>query len=506
MSLADELLPPEEPQRRVGRPVCVVREDDVFAAVHRIPILDVLAWLGIETAEQSGKTIVRCPRCGAFDDTSSAIIGNGVKCLHQTCSDSGPVSAPGLRTAIDLTMLVKGLAKPIDAVRELADAFNIPMVERRQERQGPRDEGDERQASVTEDEAPPASGAAPEAQASGASKPTIEILSMAQLLMPIYEQMKLAGTVERNGVPTGIGDLDEAIGGYRAGNVTILGAKRSFGKTSFSLLSIDTALASGCRVLVFAGEDSPEMYGRRFMARRSGVNATLLRDMRDKFTGVQLDKALQAVSAASNVPFFVNAIGLPVERIAEAVSATVVAGERWLVVVDYLQCLRARRRSSDRRLEITYIAQTLSGAIKRAGAAGLLLSQLRRTEKRRPEVEDLKESGDLEDAAEHILLGHREFTQQGPQKTERRFLIVGKNKDGCDDVPDIELSFSQVTASFAPKAATVPRDDYDDYGAPPLGRSWSPAEKAPAPPPPHWQDAAEREDLGGFAQEGFGGI
>jgi len=73
-----------------------------------------------------------------------------------------------------------------------------------------------------------------------------------------------------------------------------------------------------------------------------------------------------------------------------------------------------------------------------SGEAGLLLSQLKRSEKRRPEVEDLKESGDLEDAAEHILLGHRE-QGSGPGERDRRILIVGKNKDGRDDVPDIEL-------------------------------------------------------------------
>lgn len=455
MSLADDLLPPDEQQARIGRPKIMVTGDDLFSQVHQIPILDVIAFLGIETAQQGSKTIVRCPKCGAFDDTSSAIIGNAVKCLHQTCSDDGPVSAPGLRSAVDLAMVAKGIAAPLEAARYLADGFGLVVPDRTRPQEQPRRE---RQAEPRNREPPLVD---PE-QEPPADVP--EILSMAQLLMMVYEQMREAGSGVARGVPTGIGDLDDAIGGYRSGNVTILGAKRSFGKTSFSLLNVDTALANGCRVLVFAGEDSPGMYGRRFMSRRSSVNATLLRDMRAPFTPIQMDRALHAVSNAGNVPFFVNAIGMPVERIAEIVTAVVTQDEQWLVIVDYLQCLRAQRRSPDRRLEITYIAQTLSAAIKRSGAAGLLLSQLKRSEKRRPEVEDLKESGDLEDAAEHILLGHRE-QGSGPGERDRRILIVGKNKDGRDDVPDIELRFDVTTASFASARSTAPVvEQFDDYG------------------------------------------
>lgn len=331
----------------------------------------------------------------------------------------------------------------------------------------------------------------------------IEILSMQQLLAPIYEQMKTSGTNPWCGIPTGLAELDEAIGGYRSGNVTILGGKTSFGKTSFSLLSIDSALAAGCRVLAFGGEDSPTMYGKRFMARRSGVNATLLRDMREPFTDVQMRHALDALTRSEPSPFFVNAIDMPVERIAEIILETATGDARWLVVVDYLQCLITRRSSSDRRIELTYIAKTVSSAIKKANAAGLVISQLRRTEKRRPEKEDLKESGDIENEADHICLGHRE--DAAPNQPERRILIVAKNKDGCDDVPDIELKFDRVTASFVGSTARA-RDTspIDPRASAFRSGSRTHYDDAPAPPPRPFNERHERDD-DGFT-DGFGGL
>ena len=84
-----------------------------FDIVNAIPVRDVLDWLGIEYNE-SGH--VNCPKCGNYD-SSSAIYENAVKCLHDTCSGDGPTSAPGLRSNVDLVMLVHGVEK-LEAVKE----------------------------------------------------------------------------------------------------------------------------------------------------------------------------------------------------------------------------------------------------------------------------------------------------------------------------------------------------------------------------------------------------
>ena len=112
------------------------------------------------------------------------------------------------------------------------------------------------------------------------------------------------------------------------------------------------------------------------------------------------------------------------------------------------------RRCQDRRVEITHIARTLIDAIKSAGPSGVLFSQLKRKdESRRPELSDLKESGDLENFAEHVLLGSLErYTEKDAAGNDvedrRRFISLEKNKDGAVYSVPIELEFEPRIACY----------------------------------------------------------
>src|SRR5690606_27369477 len=109
---------------------------------------------------------------------------------------------------------------------------------------------------------------------------------------------------------------------------------------------------------------------------------------------------------AEDVPFFFDAVGVPVEQVVKVIGALVKQCGVKLVVCDYIGRFRTRK-ALDRRNQVTYVAEMLTDVIKRNNAAGLLISQLKRIEGREPTMEDLKESGDLENGAEHVLLGHR---------------------------------------------------------------------------------------------------
>lgn len=263
------------------------------------------------------------------------------------------------------------------------------------------------------------------------------------------------------GLSTGISDLDLAIGGFRHGNVSVFGAKRGFGKTSYGNLVTSLALERGARVALFAGEDAAIMYGKRLLSMRAGINATLLRDFKVKASDWPL--ITNAIEVAPKAPFFVRVEGRPVEWIAQAIAELRKETPIDLVIVDYLQCLNTKRRLQDRRNEVTYITKTLSNATKAAGAAGLFFSQLKRGERQEPEIEDLKESGDIEDGADHILLGWRE--EQGVGAGVRRWIKLGKNKDGQDaaEHKPWEIRFDKTTASFRPDLEPNRDSTYGDY-------------------------------------------
>lgn len=274
-------------------------------------------------------------------------------------------------------------------------------------------------------------------------------LSMRDLMSSTVDQ--LSAPKKEKGVPTGFYELDEAIGGWRGGNVTIMGAKPSFGKTSFTIATTcvlqDAKLngePAGYRAAIFSSEDSAVMYGKRFLARQAQISATDLRDLTT--SPLEFQKAVDALAQASDDPFFIDATGKSSEWMVKAIAAISEVTKLHLIEVDYLQKVRAQK-SLDRRNEIDYVVQSISDAIKKAGAHGLLLSHLSRGEKKDrykpPTQEDLKESSTLEGGAEHVLLGYRD-------EDGNRILIVDKNKDGKDphDIEPIVLEFSSYTASF----------------------------------------------------------
>jgi KaiC/GvpD/RAD55 family RecA-like ATPase len=288
-------------------------------------------------------------------------------------------------------------------------------------------------------------GTAPAPKRTAAQK--AGLLSIGDLLDAV---VKLARTnVKVRGVTTGNFQLDEALGGLRRQKIAILGAETSFGKSSFAIMVADEAIRAGARVLIVTGEDGAEMYGQRFMSRRARVNASRIRD--NDLRQEDIDKMELAALQAERTPFFIDGIGKPAEQLAHIVLSVCKEEDVQLVIVDYLQALTCAKRCQDRRVEITHIARTLSDAIKQGNAAGLLLSQLKRPENstKPPTMHDLKESGDLENMAEHVLLGHLEVHEPpGGTRTEKHMFHLAKNKDGSRYIERVHIPFDYVTASF----------------------------------------------------------
>jgi hypothetical protein len=281
-------------------------------------------------------------------------------------------------------------------------------------------------------------------------------LSMLDLMQQVAEELNKPRP--RTGARTGSIDLDDAIGGFRHGNVTVFGAKRGFGKTSYGNLVTSLAMPD-INVLMFAGEDAATMYGKRFLAARANLNAMLLRDYRCNRD--DWPRITQALTDAPRNPFFVRCAGKPIEWVAKAIRDVSKEQRVDLVIVDYLQKFRTAKKLQDRRNEVTYVTATLQDAIKTAGAAGLLFSQLKRTERLEPDVEDLKESGDIEDMADHILLGWK-VDANGSQKHAQRFIKLAKNKDGTEasEVQPVPMPWNVRTANFEEQKA--PFSEFED--------------------------------------------
>jgi len=268
--------------------------------------------------------------------------------------------------------------------------------------------------------------------------------------------------------------LDKYLAGLRRGNIATLGARTSFGKTSKALHVADLYAEAKGRPLFISCEDSRVLCARRFMAMRANINALRLRS--NVCRAQEIEKMSKQLTAAETFPFFSNGIGVPVEDLTDLIREHCRREGTGLVIVDYLQCIKSRRRHQDRKNEVTYISAELGEAIKQANAAGLLLSQMRRPQagmhNKPPTMDELKESGDIENASEHVILG---WAEEVPHQTDKtlpptrvRKVQIAKNKDG--PVPDewIDLEFNSFSASFTTvKAPADPRmaeyDEFDDF-------------------------------------------
>jgi len=265
------------------------------------------------------------------------------------------------------------------------------------------------------------------------------LYTLGEGLLSAYQSATTNGT---RAYATGFSALDRLTGGARPGHIWSLGAPTNWGKTAGLLAFADNHLLThSSGVLIVTCEDDPELIFTRWLARRAGVKGTRIRDGRMR--PEEVDQASAAVNAAGSDtrPVILDGRKSSVEAIASDIAALVPIHGVRLVLVDYIQAITTERTTQDRRIEINHIARTLMDTIKTSGAAGILASQVT--------GEDLRESRDVENASEVVLIGRK--SEEG-----MRSFFLKKNKTGPNDCV-IDLEWDDYTGSFV----TQREENYD---------------------------------------------
>lgn len=310
-------------------------------------------------------------------------------------------------------------------------------------------------------------------------RPAVEryaISTMHDMVKEVFEDANRKDIAK--GFTTGIQEIDSMIGGLRRGHVTLLAAQTSWGKSTFASMVQDENYLRGVKVLTISREDKRLMFGRRIVCKRLSLNAMLLRDR--ELSPKDVARIGEMANKSRQQYIFWDAIGVDVETVAKGIEELCAEYGFELVIGDYIQRFRSSKRHNSRRDEVGYVGEVLSDSIKKANAAGLLLSQCKRTAGREPTMDDVKESGDLENIAEHVMIGWREAVgEESDENNVRRNINVPKNKDGPVMFGWHELPFNRATASFIPDVKLPPEatekneDEWsgDDY-APPFGEQF----------------------------------
>jgi replicative DNA helicase len=270
--------------------------------------------------------------------------------------------------------------------------------------------------------------------------PDADVFSIFDLTTEYAKEMQNGAT--RDFVTTGLPDLDEDLGGLEYGFVTVIGAPTNWGKSNVVIMIADEADLAGKRVLVVSFEDKPQLYGKRFIVRRNSLSAGRFKDYRLNVEEMsRLTGFCETANANFRAPFVLRANGRPIENVMRRVHRICQTNKIDAIVYDYLQAAKCKERVRDKRERVEFCFREMVDGTKQIGAAGVVISQFRRLEQgEEPTLHHLKESGDIENGAECVLLG---FNDSGGYPRLR----LAKSKDGLKNY-DYGLVWDPVAACF----------------------------------------------------------
>ena len=260
--------------------------------------------------------------------------------------------------------------------------------------------------------------------------------ALADLAVQAVDELQARADGVSDSIATGLADLDElTAGGGRPGELWVLGARPSMGKSAF-VLSLARHVGRSRRVLMLSMEDSAQAATQRMLAAAGGVN---LADIRQPQRAPESMWAGVAAAMDELAALSVWVDEQPALRVADVrrkmqqVEAR--HGAPALVIVDYLQMMDGEGENRNR--ELGQIAYGLQALAKQTGAWFMLLSQLSREADKRsgpPQMSDLRDSGDIEAAARWIGMLHREWMRKPtPDNKHWAQLHVCKQSNGPTD-------------------------------------------------------------------------
>ncbi|MCT4641754.1 MAG: replicative DNA helicase [Bacteriovoracaceae bacterium] len=252
------------------------------------------------------------------------------------------------------------------------------------------------------------------------------------------------------GLTTGYPSLDKKLLGLQAGQMVIIAARPAMGKTAFALnLATNACKASHLPVMIYSYEMLSAELSGRLLTSEAKVDGRKLRT--NDFNDVDMRNIATAIKSLSGLPIYINDSAattlLDIKSQARKVKSDEGIG---MIIIDYLQLMKPHVQKSSREQEIAEISRGIKELSKELGCPIIALSQLNRSATsrtdRRPQLQDLRESGSIEQDADIVMLLHREeyYDENTPKKGIAE-VIVAKNRAGEQGTVEMAWIASQTT-------------------------------------------------------------
>ena len=298
---------------------------------------------------------------------------------------------------------------------------------------------------------------------------TVELKDVMTRAMDAIAARAESGGHSVTGAGSGLIDLDDITGGFQPGQLVVLAARPSMGKTALALNICDhAAMELKTAVLCVSLEMGHLEIAERLLCARSRIDGYKLR------TGMGLgNREMTHLAKAFNelskgAPIFID--DTPARNMLQITASArrlKLRSKLGLIVLDYIQLVDSEESRESRQEQIAKISRRLKTLARELEVPVIALSQLNRAvesrEDRRPRMADLRESGAIEQDADIVLLLHRPDYYDANDQPGIAELIVAKNRNGRTDT--VKLTFLKNLTRFE-NLATVAEPMDDGGGSP----------------------------------------
>lgn len=287
-------------------------------------------------------------------------------------------------------------------------------------------------------------------------------VAVKDMLKPTFEHIQrlFERKVFVTGVHSGFDDLDRLTAGFQPSDLIIIAGRPSMGKTSFAInIAENAAIRHDVPVAVFSLEMSVEQLMLRLLSSQSDVP---LHRIRNGSLGTQDWPRLTTGAGLLNTAPIVmdGSAAITVHEIRAKCRRLKAEDKLGLVVIDYLQLIRPATKAENRVQEVAQISRSLKALAKELNVPIIALSQLSRAAETRdklarPQLSDLRESGNIEQDADVVMFVYREvFYKKDTPEPGKAEIIVAKQRNGPTDT--INLTFLRESTKFVPYSPVMP--------------------------------------------------
>ena len=268
------------------------------------------------------------------------------------------------------------------------------------------------------------------------------------------EKLSREGT-SLTGTPSGFRDLDEITGGFQPGNLIVIAARPSMGKSALvTNIAENAAIDYGQPVALFSLEMSETELAQRFVASQGRIKGDELR--KGRVPDGKWPKILQASAKLAAAPLYVDdSSDVGIIEIRAKARRLHQQQPLGLIIIDYLQLMRPDGRVESRVQQVGEMSRGLKILARELNVPVIALSQLSRAvetrgqsiDSKRPLLSDLRESGSIEQDADLVAFIFREeYYDKDTERAGIADIIIAKHRNGA--IGDVELTFAKEYPKF----------------------------------------------------------